>query len=291
FKLISAHEANARELIIGDAALEGDALVFDLEPYAVKTFLLKCSRCKTSTDTQTAVPLPYNLRISSRQGENITGALKDGLCVPEELIPGCVESGETVFTVKKEGKNAVRCEGQIIDLPPGAARISLLAASGKGDSTAVFTLGSHEIKKTVPDMLEAFAKWDMLAAGETGYVKCGIPALVFTHMHGENGDEIGRQCMFFNIELDVPNGARALVLPDDNEIFVLSASFASRPKAARPAIRLCETLERRECDFVYTDEEKSKSISSKSEQKRCKRKSDLRYAEIRLTRELARFRK
>lgn len=290
FKLISASQADARENVTGDAVIKDGKLIFDIGAYSVKTFLLKCERGEHER-TDLPVMLPFNTCASSANGENTAGPFEDGLSIPSELISERVSSGGTVFRLKADGENAVRCAGQKIIIHAGTSRVCLLAASVNGDSEAEFAFAGSRVKKNVPDMLEPFAQWDMLAAGQTGYVKKGVPALVFTHTHSTNGDEAGRQCKFFNIQLEVPSDADSLTLPEDPDIFILAATFERRPCDAVPALSLCESLEKRECDFIYPEEEKEKSVPSPRESRRCKMKSDLNYVKLRFHRELSGFKK
>ena len=105
-----------------------------------------------------------------------------------------------------------------------------LAASTMYDTQAVFTVDGKEHTALVPYYGGFIGQW-----GHTGhtepYLKDAQVAFVGTHKHDmiRNEDRPYEFTYMFRIGLDIPEGARQLVLPDDPRIVVFAATVAEDP--------------------------------------------------------------
>ena len=108
--------------------------------------------------------------------------------------------------------------------------VYLLAASTMYDTQAVFTVDGKEHTALVPYYGGFIGQW-----GHTGhtepYLKDAQVAFVGTHKHDmiRNEDRPYEFTYMFRIGLDIPEGARQLVLPDDPRIVVFAATVAEDP--------------------------------------------------------------
>ena len=98
------------------------------------------------------------------------------------------------------------------------------------DTQAVFTVDGKEHTALVPYYGGFIGQW-----GHTGhtepYLKDAQVAFVGTHKHDmiRNEDRPYEFTYMFRIGLDIPEGARQLVLPDDPRIVVFAATVAEDP--------------------------------------------------------------
>ena len=134
-------------------------------------------------------------------------------------------------------QNGVKCRRDTIDLPRGRyGKLYLLAASTMYDTQAVFTVDGKEHTALVPYYGGFIGQW-----GHTGhtepYLKDAQVAFVGTHKHDmiRNEDRPYEFTYMFRIGLDIPEGARQLVLPDDPRIVVFAPKILPEV-SARPAI-------------------------------------------------------
>ena len=282
-----AYEADGRENILSEAHISDGKLVFDMTPFSVKTFLIYTD-CADTAEQAVTLKLPFNACASSEDGDRAEGIFPDSLSIPKKLIPSKICCGGVSFAPDMGG-HCVRAAGQSIPLPDGTKSVYLLAGSISSDREAEFTAGGVKTRVTVPDMLENFGTWDLLALNRTGYIKRGAPAFVFTHMHSPEGDVHCKLCTLFSIRLNAGSGGK-LMLPEDENILVFAVSASEKELSCKSAVRLTEELEKRECDFVYTDDERKKSIPSSREKRRARYQSNMRYVRVRLKRELDSFR-
>lgn len=230
--ILNAWEMNASEEELGAAEVENGELVFNIAPYAPKTFAVELKpfggEVKKAADE--AVRLVYNTAVTSPNHKRANGVL-GGCTIPAELFGSKVNCKDTVFELSTDRLNAVRCGGQTIHLPAGAKSVTLLVTSVKGDRTAMFRSGDAVKAAYVPDCFEALGAWDLYSMGEKGYIKQCTLAKEFTHMHNAQGDVIAKQCYLFAV--DVPATDTYVTLPVDENLLVFAATahFEDRPEA------------------------------------------------------------
>ncbi|MCR5041175.1 MAG: hypothetical protein K6C36_03620 [Clostridia bacterium] len=255
-KILSAKEIYADETLLGDAEVDGGELVFDIGAYRPRSFMLTVDKPRKAAGsfTQTPLDLPLDIRAMTCEGSFLT--LEKGLneAIPLEIVPDVITAGGVDFNLVTAHHNAMRCEGQIIDIPEGATRLYLVAGSAASDKNAVFKLGDTPVTKTVLSMKEPFALWDMIGLGQVGRIKRGDVAWVATHSNSREKVLFGKQLLLFRLSFDVPAGAKTLRLPVDSDLIVFAATATDEKAVLRSATALVDRLDERPNDYYITTE-------------------------------------
>lgn len=244
--IAEAWELDGQERRIGDARLKDGRLVVDFTRFSPRTFAVRLAAppARIQPPASTSVDLPFDTGVTSTDDEPSGGAFDaEGRSIPAEMLPAAVTSEGIGFQLSKTAKNAVTCQGQTIEIPPGD-RLYLLAAATE-DATATFAVGERHQELSVQPWTgfvgqfddrvwdREFPKVDYRGEGHVvgfrpGYIHRDPIAWFATHRHHpENGNEPYRFSYLFKYGLDVPPGATTLTLPDDPRIKILAATVAS----------------------------------------------------------------
>lgn len=242
-------ELNGVEDKIGPAPAQQGALDLNFKPYQLRTLgLAMRAPDKLTPPASTPVRLPYNLDIFSYNDSKYDGGCDDhGSTIPAEMITPTVTSEGIHFRIgpTANGKeNAVRCEGQTIQLPKARFNsIYLLAMSVNGDTDATFLVDGEPANLHIQDWTGYIGQWDnrvfqgpvpalsydvtnALERLNAGYIKRDPLAWYCSHRHAQNGsDEVYSYSYLFKYRLPAPNGAKTLTLPNDNQIRVVAVSL------------------------------------------------------------------
>jgi alpha-mannosidase len=273
----SAREMNGVEEEVGPAQVKKGQLVFNLKPYSLKTFAIKpVAPVKTLTAPVVAeVELPYNVDVFTFDGNRSDGGLEaSGRSYPAELVPDKIFAGSISFKIgpKFDGaKNAVSCEGQVISLPEGKFnRLYLLAAASEENQKGVFKIGDRQVEIPVAFWSGFIGQWDkrLWAEGPAekidfdrdkftyvgvapGYTKQDEVAFFTTHIHHpQEGNEPYLYGYMFKYAVDLPEGTRTIVLPDNPRIKILALSVAyNENDETSAASELFDVLKRKSEDF------------------------------------------
>jgi len=267
FSLVAAREIDGQEREIGVVPLNDGALVFDLEPYQVRAFAVKIGtpEARLAAPSSRALDLPYQFSATSSPVGPVEGAFDSVGCAysaeefPRELVCEGVR-----FKLGGKGKaNALRCEGQTLELPEGDFnRVYVLASSVEGDQVASFKIGEVPMACTVQDWSEFIGQWDSRRwKGEVpelveknwtnvfdgltpGYIKPGRVAWYGSHRHdAQKRDEFYQYTYLFLYRFDLTAGVRKFVLPENPAIRLFAASVANEPGTGTyAAIPLFDTL-------------------------------------------------
>lgn len=244
--IVEAKELNGNEDVKGEAVFSGNELSFNVSPYGMKTYLVRLKSPDGKSIRQESVPviLPYNFKTSSynafRTESNFDGRGHSYAAelVPEEIIFNGIRFELMDGTVE----NGVKCCRDTIGLPAGKYnRLYLLAASTSHDTECTFVVDGREHKTIVPYYGGLIGQWGHTGHTE-GYLKTADVAFVGTHKHSlmKNADLPYDYTYMFCIGIDIPAGAKTLVLPDNQQIVLFAASVADD--------RTCETLSA--CDIM-----------------------------------------
>jgi alpha-mannosidase len=206
-----------------------------------------------------------------------------GKALPAEMLPREISFAGIRFKLAPAdlGKpNAVVAHGQTITLPPGKYnRVYLLAAAANGDQKATFRAGEKSFELTIQDWTGFIGQWDdrvwrvteepigqrpgapappagtiprtrtniygeMLGL-RPGFIKRADVAWFASHRNAADGSaEAYAYSYLFAYVIDLPAGARTLVLPDNDRIRILAVTVADEPAIISPAHPLYDTLER-----------------------------------------------
>ena len=250
----SAREIYASEETLGNAVVKDGRLVFDIEPYDVKSFALKLkpSKIKQRKINQNNVPLPENYTVFTRNSSRNTAQYNDfaSLTLPLEIKPEKIFYKGVDFTLPSD--KAYRCDGAKIELNGKFDKLCMLAFCEKDDCTAKF------FRDGKPDTLEFFSAtepvgaWDMVGLGETAYLKDCKVAYEFTHAHNERKEDViaKQMCVFF-CEIDV-KGVNVLEMPNNKDIIILSAVGVNGESEHKLAYPLYDRVEKRPFENKFT---------------------------------------
>jgi len=272
----SVQEINASEERGPRARPERGRLAVSMAPYQPRTFAIRLRRAihKVSGPKNSPVELPFDLdgisTDSARADGDFDGA---GRTYPAELLPNSLTADGIVFKLGSGApgsKNALSCKGQTIAIPHGRHnRLYLLAAAVGGDVEGPFKVqGGRSAGNPIPIKVQEWTgligQWDsrlaydqpdggtqVVTLGKDGkieglenlkpaFVKRDNLAWVGTHRHSPTENEPNIFCYLFKYRIDLPDGATAITLPDNDRIRVF-AMTASRNSAddAVPAGDLC----------------------------------------------------
>ena len=244
--IVKAVEADGTEKEIGMASFAGNTLNVSLKPFGVRAYrvtLAADAHPSSVTLRPASLSIPFNLRCFSTNEFRRSANFSGGYSYAAELLP---EDGLTVDGVPftfgdKDGENGLSCKGDTIQLPEGEYnRVYLLAASAHGDREATFAVGSTKQTITVPDYSGFYGQW--AHTGHTkGYVKPADVAYVGTHRHSSAGDEYYEYTYMFKYVLDVPKGARQIIVPNDENIVLFAATAVNESERVKPAGALYRT--------------------------------------------------
>lgn len=244
--IVAARELNGVEDETGDAAFEGNKLMFRIKPFGMKTFRVKLARPgkQLAPAATVCVDLPYNIKTASynafRSDANFDGK---GNSYAAELMPERIEYRGIGFRIgDPAAENGVKCRRDTVALPQGNYnKLYLLAASTMYDNEAVFTVDGRDHRVLVPYYSGFIGQWGHTGHTE-GYLKAADVAFAGTHKHDmiRNEDVPYEFTYMFCIGLDIPAGARQLVLPDNPRVVVFAATLAD--DANNAAVPACDLL-------------------------------------------------
>ncbi|MCH5170936.1 MAG: hypothetical protein J1F24_06600 [Oscillospiraceae bacterium] len=238
----SARLVYASEEHIADFPATDGKLVFDLEPFEIKSFALTVKREKINDKDTMPLSIPSNISAFS-SNSNSKGTLPEiHRTIPEEITPKEIYVNGISFDLSK--RNAVLCGGQVITPPTGTKKVHFLAASLNGDRLATFGDRLYEIN----DIKEYFAGWDLYDYGEAAFTKNGKLGFEFTHSHSDKGDEIASQLFFWIVTVDV-DGKGSVTLPYDRDIIILAATADTEDETCTLATQLYDKIEHRFFDY------------------------------------------
>ena len=193
---------------------------------------------------------------ADREGEaELELDTRDGHSLPGELLPARLTMGgiELVLGPGREGgANALRCDGQEIELPPGHHRLWLLAASTGATLEVSLSVDNQERRLRVAPWTGWLSerqrprRWLGLVPPRAGYLTRDELAWVGTHRHrlgrgagvGRVEDEPYVFCYLFRYAIDLAPGASRLRLPTNGSLRLFAATLSDageqRSRPARP---------------------------------------------------------
>lgn len=240
----SAWEADGQERRTNEIGLTGGKLVFALEPYGIKTLLVRIAPPDPLLSPPVSYPqaLPYNWDVVSSDNDRKNGSFDpSGKSIPAELFPSVIMMDGIRFETGGDADNlfnVVRCTGQKLALPKTGNfnKIYILAAA-LSDTTAIFRVGS--LKKplriqSVTGNIGQFEKrnWDeygRILSLDPGFIKRDPVAWYSTHLHNDTANIPYRFASLFKYELDAGPGSEYLQLPDNASIMVFAVTLAENP--------------------------------------------------------------
>jgi len=247
--IMSVKEVNGQEEPVSAGRVIGGKLMFDINPYSPKTFLVTIGKPKVKLEPPASVPvkLEYNLDAVSTNSNMKDGDFDGkGTTFPAELFPESISSDGITFRLgpSEEGmKNVVVCKGQIIPLFKkdwDYNQIYILAAALNGDQSGAFSVGGREFELNIQQYNGFIGQWDSrVVNGEVqkepelfmpAFIKKDKLAHVSTHLHKSDGTNIPYSFGYiFEYSLPFPTCAKTLRLPDNENIRIFAITVAKNP--------------------------------------------------------------
>lgn len=249
--IISAREIYASEEHIGEAEVEDGSLVFDMNPYEVRSFALTLAppKEKAAAVPCSFVELPLNTAaFSANDSRSDCGIYGKNYTIPSELVPDAITSGGVTFVLKKGKYDSLLADGQTINLDSGYNRLFILCASLDGDKEYVFDVDGKPVNIRVADIEERPFAWDLYGMKRTAKIKTDVMGWECTHTHSASGDDYAHQLFFFKYEIDT-DGAKSVRLPCDKNLFILAATQVRKDCECSCVTQLYDTVEPRKFSF------------------------------------------
>lgn len=225
----SAREVNGFEEHVGDAKVQDGKLVFDIDAFSLKTFAVKLAKSgnKVSQKQYVEMAIPCNTIISStnmHRGEY--GFNGNNATIPAEMLSDKLVVGAVPFNIEKAGDvhKGMLANGQKLVMPRGATKLYLVATATKEDKYFTFDVGGNPLKLHVQSLDSYIGGWDQYGSNHYGFIKHDVLAYSASHVHDTSGDKVYGKFSLYKYEIEIPEGAEYVALPDDNELLVVSAT-------------------------------------------------------------------
>jgi alpha-mannosidase len=182
-----------------------------------------------------------------------------GLCYAADLVPDVIVSESVEFKTgsKADGKaNAIACKGQEVKLPKGKFNRLYILAAADEDTKGIFKVGSQETSLGIQNWTGFIGQWDNRVFNEefgevsykdkftlksitAGFIKRDTIAWFGKHRHSQTANDAYKFTYIFKYALDVPAGAKTVVLPNNEKIKIFAMTAANNQNdATKPACRL-----------------------------------------------------
>jgi alpha-mannosidase len=262
--IVSAREVNGQEQPVASAPVNGGALVASFSAYQPRTFAVKLAAAPTRVARRSVpVPLHYDVATASNDGtKSESGFDGKGNALPAEMLPAQIAFNDVQFQLapaKTGSPNAVIAKGQTINLPAGDYnRVYVLAASADGDQKAMFRVGNAAVDLNVENWGGFIGQWDdrqwtskdtshddygEMIGIKRGYIKRADLAWYCSHHHNAAGENVPYSYSYlFAYPIDLPAGAKAITLPDNDKIRIMAISVADENAAVKPVQPLYDVL-------------------------------------------------
>ncbi len=257
----SAYEVNGQEYKIADAVVKDFRLIFDIDGYGIRTFALALgsSAMKIIKPNYEFVNLEYNTDVISSDKNKADGKMAQDCSYSAELMPDVIISESIEFATgpKADGQNnAVVCNGQEIKLPKGRYNRLYILAAADDDTNDVFRIGSRRTSLGIQSWTDYVGQWYnrvfnedfgevnyeghfTLKSIESSYIKRDTIAWFGKHRHSKTGNDPYRFTYMFKYVLDIPVGAKTIILPNNNKIKIFALTIADNQNdSTKPASSL-----------------------------------------------------
>lgn len=251
-KIESAEETLADESFVNNAKVDGKSIIFDIEPYSVKSFRIRLKSAeKKGKESFKKLNLEYNSKGFTADENMRHIILQGGGCsLPAEQCPPSLTVGGITFRMPDFTANhdVLVARNQIIEIPKGFTKMYILAASTLGDREEVFLADEKEIKLNILSFKEPIGKWDMAALNQNAMIKDANIGIEFTHTHHPEGNIANGKAYFYVYEIDVRN-KNSITLPEDNRIIILAMTAVRRFSNTTLATKIIDTTPNTEYRF------------------------------------------
>ena len=230
--ILSAERADGTEKTIGKAAFSGNTLTVEVAPFSIASYKVKLRGQEPRLVENAPVVLDYDLRTCSFNAFRSDANFSHRNAYAAELFPEELNVDGIPFTFgDKEAMTGLICKGDTLALPTGKwNKVYLLAASREEDLRATFKACGKETVAYIPNYSGFIGQWGNTGKTE-GFLKDAEVAFVGTHKHASREDVPYEFTYMFKVAVDVPAGADSIILPDDKNLVIFSATAVNDPSA------------------------------------------------------------
>lgn len=242
--LKSVWETDGQERRIKEIPLQKGKFIFDLDPYAIRSFAVITEMATDSVQTMTdfQVPLQFDDDVVSYDRNRANGTFGNtGAAIPGELFPDNLVVDGVLFKLGMGAdrmNNALVCDGQKLPLPKTGNfnKIYILAAA-ETDTSGTFRTGN--LKQSL--RIQAFRgnigqfdnrSWDELGrinGLSPGFIKRDPVAWFTPHLHNDTANLPHEYGYIFKYELNAGPAAGYLQLPENKSIRIFAITLSENP--------------------------------------------------------------
>lgn len=264
--LTAAVKADGTEKTIGEASFSGNQLNVAVGANGIGTYKMKLASAKaTPIATYNSLQLNYDKKCFSWNKYGGDADFNNGYAYAAELVPSTLTASGVPFKLENVALlNGKTCNGDTLTLPNGNYnRLYILAAAATEDGRTggVFRVGKTSTTVSVPSYTGFIGQWGHLNHTE-GFIKPDEVAYTGTHRHSAEGDHPYEFTYMFKYGFDIPAGTREIILPNNPNLVIFSATLAKEPykptEAMSPLFFTALNSKKQNC--VATNSKPRKSI-------------------------------
>lgn len=245
-----ATEMTGIEQKIAPIRFEAQSMRLDFLPNQIRTIQVKLAAPQSgvAAPTSAVVPLDYNLDAISPNAERSDGNCDNkGSTYPAEMLREVISVGGIEYRLGSfthGAKNALRAEGQTLNLPSGYSRVHLLAASIDGPLHDDLRFGEQISNFSVGPFTGYLGQWDnRIFAGAVPNVTFSVrnpllrlsPAYLHTdrlawaasHIHQVAGDVLYSYGYLYSYDFDIPANATRVTLPNNSRLLIFAITVSN----------------------------------------------------------------
>jgi len=260
--ILSAKELNGIEEEIGNATVKEGRLQLNMKSYQPRTFSITLGKARVKTEPiqSQSLDLKYNTKVTTSDHDRSIGDFDNlGHSLPAELLPSEINSEGVIFKLKEEmngGKielirrsenSALIPRGDTIQLPAGNFNRVYLLAAATEDTNGIFSVDGNAFTLGIQYYSGFIGQWNTLTFDRPmneelpmnevtllkqtpAYLKHDNIAWVGTHRHSIVGiNEAYTFCYLYKYAIDLPRGAKTLVLPNNDKIRIMAITVSNDP--------------------------------------------------------------
>ncbi|MCC8074148.1 MAG: hypothetical protein LIO62_08510 [Clostridiales bacterium] len=230
-RVAAAKFVNGKEEYICDAPVTDGKVVFDMEPFELKTIQITFEEPNERKENAKFfnVPIPYNERGFTMDYDMRNVILQgSGLSLPFEEIRSKMYIGGIPFqfAFPELQYNVLVCKGQTIKMPQnGATRLYFIAGSALSSQKTVFSIDNAKLDMTINSIKDSFLQWDMEGLDQKYYIHQNLNyGLEFSHTHHPEGNSM-QKARFYMYSINIKD-KKEIRLPDNSKIVILAMTAA-----------------------------------------------------------------
>lgn len=244
-----AQLVTALEEPISDLKVTDGKLIFNMQPFEVKTFKIKYKELAPliPNERYQVIKLPYNSN-GFTTDDNMRHIILQGsgFSLPEELIDDSYYIGGIRYILKNSINPDMRhdilvCRGQEIQLPY-CTRVYFIAGSTCGEQQVTISCGKKKVPFSIKPIAEPISKWDMAGLNQVADVNEESYGFEFTHLHHPEGN-LAKKAQFYLYSIAINSDEKtSIVLPENNRVVILAMTAIRERSKGGLATKLFDTV-------------------------------------------------